>query len=200
MSTRELKALAKTIIHHNHGFNALAWELRGTDVHSDAHSLVWIPNLSNLSGRMRRILDSLDTTQSAEGIAKLMNTDGSGKRHLRAWNFWPVVAEQTDPMDTTYYDGHQYTGLVEYNLAPGSATPEDAVMWIDLACLFVRGALNHDARWDGGTARGPDPNLFIESDLSKFVLEQAKEAGLSGTEQARLRERLAFFKAADNWN
>ncbi|RYC57701.1 hypothetical protein CHU98_g8518 [Xylaria longipes] len=197
MSIKELKALAKTVIHHNHGFNSLAWQLRSKDVHSNAHSLVWIPNLSNLSGRRRRILDGLDSTQSVEGIAKLMNTDMSGKGHLRPWNFWPVVPAQTDPMSAPYYGGHQSTHLVEYNLAPGSATPEDAAMWIDLACLFVRGAIKHNARWPRGTAKGPDPNLFRESDLSKFVLEQAEEAGLSATEQARLRQRLAFLKEAD---
>ncbi|KAI0449336.1 hypothetical protein F5B21DRAFT_494547 [Xylaria acuta] len=110
MSMKELKALAKTVIHHNHGFNALAWELQSKDVHSNARSLVWIPNLSNLSGRRRRMLDSLDSTQSVEGIAKLMNTDGSGKGYIRPWNFWPVVAD-IDPVVTNYYDGHQFTNL-----------------------------------------------------------------------------------------
>ncbi|KAH8156019.1 hypothetical protein CIB48_g12229 [Xylaria polymorpha] len=114
MSIDELKALAKTVIHHNHGFNALAWELQSRDVHSSAHSLVWIPNLSNLSGRRRRILDSLNSTQSVEGIAKLMNTDGSGKGHLRPWNFWPMVSAQANAAATTFYDGHQFTNLVEY--------------------------------------------------------------------------------------
>ncbi|KAI0438469.1 hypothetical protein F4803DRAFT_555016 [Xylaria telfairii] len=199
-SVDELKALAKTVIHHNHGFNALAWKLQSKDIDSSAHSLVWIPDLSNLSGRRRRILDNLDSTQSVEGIAKLMNTDRSGKGHLRPWDFWPVVDARNNAETTTYYDGYQFTNLVEYNLAPGSAIAEDAIMWIDIACLFVRGALKHNAKWYGGTTKGPDPNLFRETDLSKFVLEQAEDAGLSGTEYVRIKERLAFLKEADSEN
>ncbi|KAI0487284.1 hypothetical protein F4859DRAFT_509855 [Xylaria cf. heliscus] len=193
MSINELKALAKTVINHNHGFNALAWEVQSKEVHGTTHSLVWIPNLNDWSGRRRQILDSIDSAQSAEGIAKLMNTDESRRGHLRVWNFWPVVAIQTDSSATTSDDGLRPTGFVEYNLASGSATHENAVMWIDLACLFVRGALKHNGRWHG-TPKGSDPNLFREGDLRQFVLEQAQDARLSEAERARLQERLGFLR------
>ncbi|KAI0856126.1 hypothetical protein F4860DRAFT_519165 [Xylaria cubensis] len=199
MLRRQMKALANTIIRHNYGFNELARELKCTDVHSDAHSLVWLQNfdVNNPSDRTKEILEGIDSAQSVERIAELMNTDWRGQGHLRAWNFWPMVPDKTGPMAVTYHYGHPCAGFVEYNLAPGSATPQDATLWIDLACLFTRGALKHDGRWGGGTAKGPDPNLLRESNLLKFVLEQAEEADIPRTSRERLQEKLAFLNEVD---
>ncbi|KAI0545629.1 hypothetical protein F4679DRAFT_599362 [Xylaria curta] len=203
MLRRQMKILARSIVHFNYGFNELARELSCTDVSSYAHSLVWLQHLDvdNPGERTKEILEGIDSAQSVEGIAELMNTDWKDEGHLRAWNFWPMVPERfgQTPNNTAYYNGHHYTGFVEYNLAPGSATAKDATVWIDLACLFTRGALKHDGRWSGGTAKGPDPNLYKESDLVKFLLEQAEDAELYGNARIQLQERLACLVAVDQW-
>ncbi|KAI1744654.1 hypothetical protein F4680DRAFT_443928 [Xylaria scruposa] len=201
MLRRQMKALARGIVYFNYGFNELARELSCTDVSSYAHSLVWLQDsdVNKPGDRTKEILQGIDSAQSVERIAELMNTDRKGEGHLRAWNFWPMVPEKFDQMATAYYHGHANTGFVEYNLAPGSATAMDATMWIDLACLFARGALKHDGSWSGGTAKGPDPNLYKESDLIKFLLEQAEDAALPRTLRIRLHEKLACLDAVDKW-
>ncbi|KAI0111093.1 hypothetical protein GGR51DRAFT_508844 [Nemania sp. FL0031] len=195
------------VLQLNNGFNSLAWDLWSNEVHANAHSMLWIPAFDGTANRYMRCLES---AARPEDVARIMNMDGGGPHHIRPWNFWPLV-----PPGFSYSNFSKWAFLlystncegcvhppglptltvslkVEYNLASGSYTAADAVMWIDLVCLFVRGAFACNGVWARGTLKGRSRVLFVESDLLKFVLEQAHEVGLSEEEEAWLRQRLAF--------
>ncbi|KAI1127268.1 hypothetical protein F5Y10DRAFT_266339 [Nemania abortiva] len=175
---REINALAKMVMQHNNGFNSLAWDLWSNGVHVNARSMLWVPAFD---GTTRRYIHYIESALRPEDIARVMNMDGGGQRQIRPWNFWPLVPP-----------GLSFTNFVEYNLGSGSRTVGDAIMWINLVCLFVRGSLACNGTWARGTFKTGERVLFVESDLSKFVLEQAQEVGLPENERSRLRERLAY--------
>ncbi|KAI1194654.1 hypothetical protein F5X97DRAFT_327337 [Nemania serpens] len=160
----ELKAIAKTVLQHTHGFNALAWDLWGNEVHTTAQYLVNVPPSRR---HAKKCLQDIGLAVVPKDIAKVMNPEGD-------------------------------EGGLEYNLASASGTIDDALTWINLACLFVRGALSHNGEWPRGTLKDPDWPMFWETDLSKFVLEQADEMTLSRGEKARLQERLARIGSESN--
>ncbi|KAI1114165.1 hypothetical protein F5Y14DRAFT_451346 [Nemania sp. NC0429] len=170
---KDLNAIAQTVLLHTHGFNALAWDLWGGEVHTDAQPLIWVP-LSHL--HMSRCFNDIQSAGVTEDIAKAMNPEGAERGRMRAWNFWPLVDPTPDP---------------KYNLASASKTIEDALTWINLVCLFVRGALVHNGEWPRGTLKQPDWPMFLETDLLKLVLEQADEVALSAAEKGQLQQRLA---------
>lgn len=94
VSQDELKAIAKTVLQHTHGFNALAWDLWGNEVHTNAQYLVWV---SPSRRQARKCLYDLDTALVPEDIAKVMNPEGAEGGRMRPWNFWPLGPPRPDP-------------------------------------------------------------------------------------------------------
>lgn len=66
-------------------------------------------------------------------------------------------------------------------------------MWINFVCLFVRGAIQSNGNWTGGSPSGGQRALFIEGDLQIFILEQADEVNLPEMERESLRQRLDYL-------
>ncbi|KAI0867464.1 hypothetical protein GGS24DRAFT_507803 [Hypoxylon argillaceum] len=174
----QINAIAKSVIQHNNGFSALGWDLWRNAIHADARTRLWIPEFSS---ETRVDVYRAESAISPEEVARLMDRGGAVS-HIRPWNFWPLV-----PLL------YSFTGFLEYNLAPGSRTEQDAYMWINFVCLFVRGAIQSNGNWTGGSSSGGQRALFIEGDLQIFILEQADEVNLPEMERESLRQRLDYL-------
>lgn len=84
----EFKAVAKTVLQHTHGFNALAWDLWGEEVHANAQYLVRVPP----SRRHARIcFQDIESAVLPKDIAKVTNPEGDEGGRTRPWKFWPLV-------------------------------------------------------------------------------------------------------------
>ncbi|KAI1344813.1 hypothetical protein F5Y15DRAFT_6240 [Xylariaceae sp. FL0016] len=150
----QIRSLAQAVLYYSEPFERLAERLKRSD-----KALVKPNRVAWGKATITEALQILDEASRAWDIVRLMNPRGPGVRLDRYchWSFWPLVglvvlkdrgvATTGDDGSADAYDDearetmHKKLGTVEFRLPPGSRTVEEAIMWVDLANLFVRAAV-----------------------------------------------------------
>ncbi|KAI0401599.1 hypothetical protein F4802DRAFT_618800 [Xylaria palmicola] len=187
-TTPGLKFLAMSVCRYNKCFNSLHSQLKLLNTGEPTQSHPWIPDSGDDSRWLERQLGWIQAAENRDMVAQIMNTSPDGKGHLRVWNFWPLVYNPPSTDRRPEYDGHEYTGALEYNLVPGPLHPNNM---IDLACLFVRRALVSQG---GCSAYAAMFNHYL--DLFADAVQQAREAHITKSQLVHLTELFGFLEDA----
>ncbi|KAI0007956.1 hypothetical protein F4779DRAFT_619064 [Xylariaceae sp. FL0662B] len=169
----QVKQLAQAVIRHRPGFRRLAWTPainRGEFARPNGAGIVGV------GGDEADFIRDLGRKPTVRDVVAAMCPSPCVTIRPRYyhWNFWPLVGEQVKKTDT-----------VEYRLASGSASCDEAVMWIDFANLFVLAATQYPGLHDGPVEEKPEA-------LGHFVVARGVQLGLPKRALDRLRNLLGL--------